>query len=87
MFILHTIASVYMFIWEFITQFLHFILYKMTTYEIYQKEQFRKCQATETRRQDENGNVIVVFYSYACPELVKIRGARYKFTYENSRKA
>ena len=56
-------------------------------YELFKSEQFRKMQATIAYFQDENGNVVTVFYSYSCPELVQIRGKWYKFTYENSRKA
>lgn len=59
----------------------------MKNFELFKKEQFRKCQATQAKRQDEDGNIIVIFYSYACPEAVKINWTWYKFTYENSRKA
>ena len=59
----------------------------MKNYELFYREQFSKCQATECKREDEDGNVITIFYSYTCPELVKVRGDWYKFSYENSRKA
>lgn len=68
-------------------EFLFFTITTMKNYEIYYQEQFRKCQATEVKRQDEDGNTIIIFYSYACPELVMVKGRWYKFTYENSRKA
>lgn len=68
-------------------EFLFFTITTMKNFAIYYQEQFRKCQATEVKRQDENGNRITIFYSYACPELVMINGYWYKFTYENSRKA
>lgn len=59
----------------------------MKNYELFKQDQFKSCQATECRREDEDGNVITIFYSYACPELVKVKGDWYKFSFENSRKA
>lgn len=40
--------------------------------ELFKKSRFNQCQATETFREDEDGNTIILFYSYQCPELVKI---------------
>lgn len=54
--------------------------------ELFKKTRFNQCQATETMREDEDGNIIILFYSYTCPELVKVAWIWYKFTYENSRK-
>ena len=59
----------------------------MKNFEIYYQEQFRKCQATEVKWQDEDWNRITIFYSYSCPELVYVKWAWYKFNYEWSRKA
>ena len=61
--------------------------FKNNNWECYKKEQFRKCQATIAYFEDEFWNEITIFYSYVCPELVKIRWNWYKFTYEDSRKA
>lgn len=71
-------------------EFLFFTITKMENsknFEIYYQEQFEKCQATEVKWQDKEGNNITIFYSYQCPELVKIKGAWYRFSFENSRKA
>lgn len=68
-------------------EFLFFTITTMENYEIYYQEQFRKCQATEVMWEDDEWNVIVIFYSYQCPELVKVRGSRYRFSFEGSRKA
>lgn len=59
----------------------------MKNYELFYKEQFKSCQATECKFEDEEGNVVTIFYSYSCPELVKVKGDWYKFSFENSRKA
>lgn len=59
----------------------------MKKWELFKKTRFNQCQATETFREDEDGNTIILFYSYQCPELVKIAWNWYKFTYEDSRKA
>lgn len=64
---------------------------QMKNYELFKKEQFKKCQATVAWFESDElkggcGEVITIFYSYSCPELVKIRGCWYKFTYEGSRK-
>lgn len=74
-------------------EFLFFTISKMdykfknNNWECYKKEQFRNCQATIAYFEDEFWNEITIFYSYTCPELVKIRWNWYKFTYEDSRKA
>lgn len=65
---------------------------KMKNFELFKKEQFRKCQATVAWFESDElkggcGEVITIFYSYACPELVKIKWNWYKFSYEWSRKA
>jgi len=57
------------------------------SYTLTNAKQFRHCQATDTTRTNEDGQKIFVFYSYTCPELVKIGWNWYKFDYENSRKA
>lgn len=59
----------------------------MKNYGIYYQEQFKKCQATEVKWQDEEGNNITIFYSYQCPELVKVKGDWYRFSFDGSRKA
>ena len=62
-------------------------LAKMKNYELFKQDQFKSCQATECKRQDEDGNVITIFYSYSCPELVKVKGDWFRFSFEGSRKA
>ena len=57
-----------------------------TTYTFYKSEQFRNCQATIAYFENEIRDA-VVFYSYTCPQLVKINGDWYQFTFEGSRKA
>ena len=59
----------------------------MKNYELFYREQFKNCQATECKREDEDGNVVTIFYSYQCPELVKVKGDWFRFSFENSRKA
>lgn len=60
----------------------------LTMYELTQKRQFKHCQATITRwTNNEDGDVVRVFYSYNCPEIVKTRDGIFKFTFENSRKS
>jgi hypothetical protein len=60
----------------------------MKNYALISREQFKSCQATEARFDVENlANDVIIFYSYQCPELVKIKGDWFKFSYENSRKA
>lgn len=61
---------------------------QMKNYELFYKEQFKKCQATIAKFDVEGlSDTVTIFYSYSCPELVKVKGDWYKFTYENSRKA
>lgn len=74
-----------------LTPFLYFTIIAMKNYELFKKEQFKKCQATVAWFESDElqgwcGEVITIFYSYSCPELVKIRGNWYKFIYEGSRK-
>lgn len=57
-----------------------------TTYTFYKAEQFKNCQATIAYFKNEIRDA-VVFYSYTCPQLVKINGAWYQFTFDGSRKA
>ena len=50
--------------------------------------QFNSCHATICDFVLENGAIFKIFYSYACPELIRFPdGLRCKFTYENSRKS
>lgn len=70
-----------------LARFYTLYLAKMMNYELFYREQFKSCQATECKREDEDGNVVTIFYSYSCPELVKVKGDWYKFSFENSRKA
>lgn len=60
----------------------------MKTYALISREQFKHCQATIVRFDVENlADDVIIFYSYSCPELVRVKGERFKFSYENSRKA
>ena len=61
---------------------------KMKTYALFYKEQFKKCQATIAKFDVEGlSDAVTIFYSYSCPELVKVKGDWYKFSFDGSRKA
>ena len=77
------VSKIRLLTWNFYT--LYYM--QMKNYELFKRDQFKNCQATECKREDENGNVVTIFYSYQCPELVKIKGDWHRFSFENSRKA
>ena len=61
------VSKIRLLTWNFYT--LYYM--QMKNYELFKRDQFKNCQATECRREDEDGNVVTIFYSYSCPELVK----------------